>query len=158
MLLIFFLVTTSMGADKAIKRQLPPISPTEQQATAVSPGDVLHLEVRPRGVMTVDGKDVEARQLRQIVRNFIQERGASHLLQLCSDREAAYDTYYFVQNEIQMAYRQLRDERARQEYGRGYEQLSDAQRQTIDKAVPQRLAEDYDGASGDATNRKEEAQ
>ncbi len=28
MLLIFFLVTTSMGADKGIRRELPPLHPT----------------------------------------------------------------------------------------------------------------------------------
>lgn len=158
MLLIFFLVTTSMGADKAIKRELPPLNLKEQQATAVSPGAVLHVEVQPEGVVMIDGAEVAHGQLRETVRNFIQEHGSTHLLQLRSNREAAYDTYYFVQNEIQMAYRQLRDNRAREEYGHGYEQLTDAQRQSVDKAIPQRLAEDYDNSSPQGSSKESSSQ
>lgn len=155
MLLIFFLVTTSMGADKAIKRELPPLNPTEEQVTTVNPGAVLHVDVRAGGIITIDGNEVEAKQVRQTVKAFIKARGASHLLQVHSDPDAAYDTYYLVQNEIQMAYRQLRNERSQKEYGLSYDLLSDAQRRTVDKAVPQRLAEDYDS---NAADRKEAPQ
>ena len=39
MLLIFFLVTTSMDTDKGLKRRLPPISPKQEQQQQVEIND-----------------------------------------------------------------------------------------------------------------------
>ena len=54
-LLIFFLVTTSMDQNKGLVRQLPPMEPAEQPLTEVDRRDVLTFALAANGTVTVDG-------------------------------------------------------------------------------------------------------
>lgn len=144
MLLIFFLVTTSMGADKGIKRELPPLNPQEQQTAAVREGAVMHVDVMDDGTVRCDDQSVSLGQLKNTFKKFVEDKGLEHVFRLRCSREASYATYYQVQNALQSAYRELREARAQEAYKCSYEQCTDAQRRSVDKAVPQRIAEDYD--------------
>ena len=144
MLLIFFLVTTSMDGGKGITRELPPLNPQEQQVTSVQEGNVLHIDIRQTGQVFCNGKETPLNAVTGRAAEFIREKGDAHIIQLQSDRKASYDTYYKVQSAVQNAYLQLRGERTSQIYHCAYDQLTDDQKQAIDKALPQRVAEVYD--------------
>lgn len=146
MLLIFFLVTTSMDSDKGLSRRLPPADKTErQEETTVDQGALLRLQITADGRVLVDGKPVEATELRHRINVFIERVGRKHLISVDCDPHARYDTYFFLQNEMTAAYRIWRERVARKRYGRSYDGLSPAQRDEVNALCPQRIAEQYHG-------------
>jgi biopolymer transport protein ExbD len=144
MLLIFFLVTTSMDADKGITRELPPIDKkSENTPTNVANDKTLRLRIDDAGRLFCNGHPMEITALKDSAEHVIERGGKEHVIQLKTERNASYDSYFHVQNELVAAYNSIRNEKAVQAYGEPYEQLSEAQKETIIKAVPQRISETY---------------
>lgn len=144
MLLIFFLVTTSMDADKGITRELPPLDKkSENTPTNVSNDKILRLHIDNEGRLFCDDKPMELRTLKDSVENVIERGGKEHVIQLKTERDASYDAYFHVQNEIVAAYNDIRNQKAEQAYGEPFSELADPQKQSIVKAVPQRISETY---------------
>ena len=63
MLLIFFLVTTSMNLDKGLPRILPPAAPSEQVESQVDKGSLLRISISSNGDVKCDGRKVDMKQL-----------------------------------------------------------------------------------------------
>lgn len=146
MLLIFFLVTTSMDTDKGLSRQLPPADKTERlEETTVDKGTLLRIQISADNHVAIDGKPVSARDLRPRIERFIGQVGARHLISVDCDPHARYETYFLLQNEMIAAYKGWRDKVARRRYGHGYEALPPKQRDEVDRLCPQRIAEQYHG-------------
>lgn len=148
MLLILFLVTTSMDIDKGLSRQLPPVTPEEQQPADVKEGMVMRLAIEGDNSVTCDGKPVPMGQLRQTVETFVKSKGREHVIQLESSRQARYDTYFRVQNELVAAYHSLRNAQALRQYGRNYAHCSEAEQQQLREQIPQRISEVYNLEKG----------
>ena len=149
MLLILFLVTTSMDIDKGLSRQLPPLDPVmEQQPTDVEEGQVLRLKIEADNNLTCEGEPLLLSQLRKRVEDFVTKRGKDHILQLESSPQASYDVYFNVQNEIVAAYSALRDAQARMRFGKSFSRCSEEERNVLREAVPQRVSEVYPQEEG----------
>lgn len=148
MLLIFFLVTTSMDIDKGITRQLPPAEKQEQQESAVNKDRLMRIRITANDRVLMDDKPVTARQVRNRVETFIVQRGAGHLITIDADPMSSYDVYFTLQNEIVAAYKDWRNETAMRLYGRKYARLSQAERDHVKDLCPQRIAEQYNGQKG----------
>lgn len=144
MLLIFFLVTTSMDADKGITRELPPIDKkSENTPTNVSNDKTLRLRIDNDGKLYCNDRPMDVASLKDSAEHVIERGGKEHVIQLRTERNASYDAYFHVQNEIVAAYNAIRNERAVQAYGEPFEELSEPQKETIVKAIPQRISETY---------------
>lgn len=144
MLLIFFLVTTSMDADKGISRELPPIDKkSENTPTNVSNDKTLRLRIDDDGRLFCNDKPMNIGALKDSVEGVINRGGKEHVIQLRTGRDASYDSYFHVQNEIVAAYNDIRNQKAEQAYGEPFEELGQAQKESIVKAVPQRISETY---------------
>lgn len=143
MLLVFFLVTTSMDSDKGLGRQLPPLDPDEQETVQdVDRTKVLTICVKGNGQLTVDDKACPIDdKLRKDIRHFIIEKGPRHIIELQVDRTANYDTYFRLQNTIILAYKEIRDGAAKKKHGRTLAECNEEQREAIMKAYPQRITE-----------------
>jgi len=143
MLLIFFLVTTSMDSDKGLGRQLPPMDPEEQvEVQDVDKNKVLTLHLMKDSKLTMDDKAVAIDDnLRKDIRHFILEKGRTHIIELQLDRDADYDSYFRLQNQIVRAYRELRDAASKKKYGKMYAKCSEEERKKITKMFPQRIQE-----------------
>ena len=141
MLLIFFLVTTSMDADKGITRELDKKS--ENTPTNVSNDKILRLHIDNEGHLFCNDKPMELSALKDSAENVIERGGKEHVIQLKTERDASYDAYFHVQNEIVAAYNDIRNQKAEQAYGEPFSELADPQKQSIVKAVPQRISETY---------------
>ena len=143
MLLIFFLVTTSMDSSKGLGRQLPPIDPEQQEELMdVDKEKVLTLHLMEGGKLMMEEKNVGIDDaLRKQLRHFILEKGHSHIIELQIDRNADYDSYFRLQNQIVRAYRELRDAAAKKQYGKTYASLDEEQRDKITGQFPQRIQE-----------------
>lgn len=89
MLLIFFLVTTSMDSDKGLGRQLPPPEPDRQEeVTDVDRKLIMTLHLMAGGRLTANEKPAECdATLRKELRHFIIEKGRRHIIEL-QDRKS----------------------------------------------------------------------
>lgn len=149
MLLILFLVTTSMDIDKGLSRQLPPQDPTEEeQPMDVEEGRVLKLEIGSDNTLSCNGNELQISQLQQMVEKHVMKNGKEHVIQLTCNRQASYDAYFKVQDILVRAYTNLRNSLAMKRYGRPYNKCDDTQQEKLRGEVPQRISEVYLSAEG----------
>lgn len=168
LLLIFFLVTTTMDVDTGMKRTLPPwIDPTEQQNDVdVNERNVLKVNVARNGSIMVGTEVYRANDLNRTgghsrlsreVYHFLVDADKSNkkateidgnqydisegLVSLKADNESKYSVYLQVQDELTYAFNLYRDDISRLVYGVGYDELDDIQSANIRKAVPMKISE-----------------
>ena len=156
MLLIFFLVTTSMDTDKGITRQLPPNDDTEDNTVAdVSRDKIMQLRIMADNSLTVNGKAQRYDMLHDDIVRFVERVGQQHLITVEADGHADYDSYFALQGQIAEAFRLIRDKEAVRRYRKPMAQCSPSQRRSVMEACPQHVAEDYDTARHTTQSRKE---
>ena len=155
MLLIFFLVTTSMDVDKGLLRQLPSPEPQkkEQQQTVVDKANLMALRLTAGDTLLVNGKPMQVSQLKQETIRFVHRLGKKHLISIESDRDADYNLYFQMQNQLMEAYSQLRNETAQKKYHRDYALLNNDQKEQVRNICPQRITESYANAMTHADQR-----
>jgi len=142
MLLIFFLVTSSMDSDKVLRRQMPPLPQEEVPAQEVDMSKVITIAIGDDDSLRIDQQSVSLMDVQQRVEAFIAKAGHDeHIVKLDISPNASYDTYFQLQNSIVLAYRNLRDERAKKEYGHSLSKCSTKELQALAKYYPQRIAE-----------------
>ena len=144
MLLIFFLVTTSMDIDKGLLRQLPPADNTEQEAEAdIEKDNLMAFRIDADSRLYCNDQPTDTKNLRFSIQQFIKSKGKQHLITIDAHPAARYDTYFHLQDEIVAAYNTLRNKLATQRYGQPYANLSEEDKENIRKQLPQRIAEQY---------------
>lgn len=147
MLLIFFLVTTSMDVDKGLLRQLPSPEPQKkEQQTVVDKANLMELRLTAGDTLLVNGKPMQVSQLKEETIRFVHRLGKKHLISIESDRDADYNLYFQMQNQLMEAYSQLRNETAQKIYHRNYALLNNDQKEQVRNICPQRITESYANA------------
>lgn len=148
MLLIFFLVTTSMDVDKGLLRQLPSHEPQkkEQQQSVVDKANLMALRLTAGDTLLVNDKPMKVSQLKEETIRFVHRLGKKHLISIESDRDADYNLYFQMQNQLMEAYSQLRNETAQKKYHRDYALLNNDQKEQVRNICPQRITESYANA------------
>ena len=149
MLLIFFLVTTSMDVDKGLLRQLPSPEPQnkERQESVVDKENLLAIHLTAGDSLLVNDRPMKVGQLKDEVIRLVHRLGKKHLISVESDREADYNLYFQMQNELMEAYSQLRNETSQKKYHMNYAQLGNDQKEEVRKLCPQRITESYANAT-----------
>ena len=106
---IFILVTTSMDVDKGLLRQLPSPEPQkkEQQQTVVDKANLMALRLTAGDTLLVNDKPMKVSQLKEETIRFVHRLGKKHLISIESDRDADYNLYFQMQNQLMEAYRRL---------------------------------------------------
>ena len=152
MLLIFFLVTTSLDTDDGLTRYLPPMpQKNEQKQMDVNRNDIMNIRIDDSDLMTCNGDTISSQQLEKKVASFIIERGRKHVISVKADRHTSYEAYFAMQNVIVNAYSDVRDMMARRDYNTPYARCSQQQRDEIAKKCPQRISE-AEPTSGEGDN------
>jgi len=142
MLLVFFLVTSSMNADKGLGRKLPPMDDQQQEQQDINRQNVLQIRLDDRDVLYVDDKTVTHEELQQQVESFVASRQSDrHIIAVTTDRKTSYDAYFEMQNTVMRAYRSLRDQMARRQYGHSFSHCSPEEHDVIVKRYPLRISE-----------------
>ena len=108
MLLIFFLVTSSMDTDKGLMRQLPPPPQQEQPPTDIQKEHVMTVTIDAHDRLTCNGTLLTPAQLTQEVMRFVKGDPQKHVISVQTDRATTYEAYYRMQNAIVAAYQRLR--------------------------------------------------
>ncbi len=146
LLLIFFLVTTTMDADKGINRKLPPWDETQlDDPPPIKERNIFTVLINSNDQLLVEDDYMDISQLREACKAFIINNGDGScdycqggmrnpnssdnpdkaVVSLQNDRGTSYDMYIKVQNELVAAYEELRNEYSMQRFGKPYLELDD---------------------------------
>ena len=150
MLLIFFLVTSSMDTDKGLLRQLPPPPQEQQPPQDVRKDHVLQITLDAHDQLSIDGTLLTAPQLKDQILRFVAADRKDHVISIRTDRATTYEAYFRMQNAIVAAYNQLREQYSRERYGKGYGELAQEQRDEVNQYYPQRISESKPSEEGGA--------
>lgn len=141
MLLIFFLVTSSMDTDKGLLRQLPPLPQEQTPPTDVRKDHVMQVTLDARDQLAINGTLLTPRQLKEQIMAFVVADRTEHVISIRTDRATTYEAYFRMQNAIVAAYAQLREAYARERFGKSYSELVEEQRDEVNQYYPQRISE-----------------
>ncbi len=162
LLLIFFLVATTMNVDSGINRVLPPWSDEKQDAPDIKERNLLVVLVNTQDQILVQGQPVHITQLKDRAQEFILNYGndenlpekedteieligtypvSKGVISLQNDRGTSYDMYIKVQNELTRAFSEIRETVAQQKFGKKFTELNEDQRNAVQKAVPLKISE-----------------
>ena len=142
MLLIFFLVTSSMDTEKGLLRQMAPPPMEQQQPTDINKELVMRVELDGQDQLTCDGTPVDLKQLSDAVMAKVNVSRTGHVISIQADRATSYEAYFRMQNTIVNAYQILRERYAREHYGKSYAHCGNEERTAINEHYPQRISEE----------------
>lgn len=162
MLLIFFLITTSMDTDQGLPRRLPPAI-SEDVDIDVKKRNTLAILVSSGDRVMCQGEEIDIKQLKEKVKEFIKNPNndehypekieedvpyfgkmmitKNHVISLNTDRETGYQIYISVQNELATAYAELRDEISKQKFGKLFMELDESRTKAVKTIYPQKISE-----------------
>ena len=164
LLLIFFLVTTTMDVDSGIQRVLPPMPDPNQkdEGLEVNKRNLMLVFVNKADAVSVGGQIMDVTMIKDKVKEFILNPlddpnlpakkieqidligdypVSEGVVSLQNDRGTSYNMYIMVQNELTRAFNEVRNEVSMQKFGRRFDELSDDQRTAVAKAVPLKISE-----------------
>ncbi len=159
LLLIFFLVTTTIASDKGITVKLPPWSEEEVDPTQLNKRNVFSVLVNADNQLLVRGEPARVEDLRERAKEFIMnpqkredlaEKPTKAIISLKNDRGTKYETYLSVYNELKAAYSELWDEEARKTFGKPYnDKLPNELKKRVRSKIPFVLSEAEPTAFGE---------
>ncbi len=159
LLLVFFLVTTTMNPDTGITVKLPPWSEDDAQEVKLNKRNVFAVLVNANNDLLVRGEPEDITSLRERAKEFIAnpshredlaEAPNKAIISLKNDRGTKYATYIMVYNELKAAYRELWDAESQRLYGVPYsEDMSTEQKKKIRSKYPFILSEAEPTAFGE---------
>ena len=166
LLLVFFLVTTSMSTDKGLVRRLPPPVPKDKiddTEIEMNKRNVLQILVNSNNDLMVNGEVLEVSKLKEKAKEFIlnpsnseelpeKEVGSfgsfgnvmytkKHVISLQNDRGTQYQAYLDVQNALVAAYDEIRDDFSMQKRGKKFADQSEEEQKEVQKIFPQKISE-----------------
>ena len=163
LLLIFFLVTTTMDVDSGITRRLPPPVEDPEMDVKVKERNIMNVMINKYDKMLVNGKPGDIATLKDMTKEFITPRPndekapetevkeiellgnvmlSKGVVSLKNDRGTSYLMYIKVQNELARAFNEVKDEMSMKYFGQHYADLTDQGKiDAINKAVPVRISE-----------------
>lgn len=158
LLLIFFLVTTTIEEDKGVLVRLPPWSEEEPDILKFNKRNVYSILVNANNDLLVRGEPKQVGDLREDIKEFIMnptkredfaESSDEAIVSFKNDRGTKYETYIEVYNEIQAAYNELWDEYSNAKFSKDYEFLERADREAVRAVIPKKLSEAEPSAFGE---------
>ena len=146
LLLIFFLVTTTIETDAGLDRMLPPIEPPEEDVV-IKQKNIFTVNINRSGQLLVEDEITDIKELKEKAIAFLDNGGAAlgsvdycsyckgerddkssdnpikAVISLKNDRETKYGVYITVQNELVAAYNELRNREAKRLYNTSFTDL-----------------------------------
>jgi len=144
LLLIFFLVTTTIETDSGISRKLPPIE-EDQEDVVIKQKNIFTVLLNGKDQILVEDELMELEDIRAAAIEFLDNGGGKGedgcayckgkgdpgssdnpdkaIISLKNERETSYAAYISVQNELVAAYTHLRNLRGEELYGESYSEM-----------------------------------
>ena len=150
LLLIFFLVTTTIAEDKGVLVKLPPWSNEPPPEMKLNSRNVYSVLVNAQNQLLVRGELMDISELKDNTKVFIlnpqqlsnmSESPTKALISIKNDRGTEYATYLEVYNELKAAYNELWEEAAMARFGNNLDECTSAQQKEIRDAIPLVISE-----------------
>ena len=168
LLLIFFLVATTMNVDTGLVRVLPPMPDpnVKQEDIKVKERNLFPVLVAGNGTIMAKGEQIDISRLKDKAKEFVlnplddenlPEKEVKELelpdgsmwaypisqgvISLQTTRDTNYQVYIMVQNELTRAFNEIRDEVAMRKFGANFADLNEDQRNVVTKAGPLKISE-----------------
>jgi biopolymer transport protein ExbD len=120
LLLIFFLVTTTIASDKGLSILLPPKKdPNDNTIVEIKDHNVFKVLINSKDMLLVEDKPMDVVILKEEAKKFLSNNGVDpHLsenpqkavISVKTDRGTSYETYIKVMDQLKGAYHELRAE------------------------------------------------
>ena len=155
LLLIFFLVTTTLASDKSIQRKLPPICITDDCGGEIYERNILRVSLNGNQEIMVQDDIVAIDKLKDIVKTFVDNNGdntctycngfmdatssdnpSKAVVSLVSHPQSSYELFVSVQDELTKAYLELRKAYATNILGKSFDNLDESDMILLKKAYP----------------------
>ena len=163
LLLVFFLVTTTMDTDTGITRRLPPPIENPEMDVKVKERNIMNVMINKYDKLLVNGKPGDVATLKDLTKEFITPHPndeaapevevknielvgdvmlSKGVVSLQNDRGTSYVMYISVQNELARAFNEMKDEMSLKYFNQNYADLKDEDKiNAINKIVPVRISE-----------------
>ncbi|PCE63190.1 ExbD/TolR family protein [Sediminicola luteus] len=159
LLLIFFLVTTTIETDAGLDRMLPPDEPPTDEPVILKQKNIFTVNINQNGQLLVEDELTDLKDLRAKAIAFLDNGGAAAgsdlycdyckgerdeassdnpdkaIISLKNDRKTNYAVYITVQNELVGAYNDLRNRECQRLYKRNF---TDMEAEYLNPETPQR--------------------
>ncbi len=150
LLLIFFLVATTIQSDQGIMVKLPPWDPYHI-TVPLAHQNVLTVWVNARDELLVRGNRMHIDELSDHIKLFVlnpnqskemADKPTKAVVSLKSDRTTSYATYIEVYDQIKTAYHEMWDAESQKLYDRPYtDELTSIQKKVIRSKIPLLISE-----------------
>lgn len=166
MLLMFFLVVTTMDVDSGLERRLPQwIDPKDIEDTPpIKERNVFVVLVDRNNRLMVEGELTRVEDLKDKTKEFLTNPAndenlpekevkeipffgpyevltKSSVISLQNDIGTTYGTYIAVQNELLAAINELRDDLSKRKFGKAFKDLNSDQQDAVKEIYPQKISE-----------------
>jgi biopolymer transport protein ExbD len=164
LLLTFFLLTSSINTEQGIPRKLPPpkTEDAKDKQIDINRRNVLNVLVNFRDQISVNGEEIMITELKAKAKEFFSNPTndpnlpekiskpidgigdfpvSKGVVSLTNDQSTSYNMYVQVQNELQRAVNELRDETALQYFGKKFDGLDSAAQRAVSSAIPMSISE-----------------
>ena len=161
LLLIFFLVTTTMSTNTGMQRKLPPIE-KEKEKIEIIERNVMVVLINKDNNIAIKGRPILLTDICEKAKEFFSNPNdrddlpqkkekeipffgiymvSKGVVSLQTDRNTNYEKYLQVQNELVRAINELRDELSLQKFGMKFEDLGDDEQDAVGDAIPLAISE-----------------
>lgn len=160
LLLIFFLVTTTMDVDSGMYRKLPAYQEDNTQVPKISRRNLLEVKVNANNALLVGGNLMDISSLKETTKDFILKTGddmpervikdipffgkveiSRGIVSLQNDKGTSYATYIAVQDQLASAFNEVRDMRSQDKWGKPFSKLNAEQQEAIKDLIPMNISE-----------------
>ncbi|MFH5832003.1 biopolymer transporter ExbD [Halalkalibaculum sp. DA3122] len=151
LLLIFFLLVTTIDVDTGIGLVLPPEPEQDQEPPPIKERNMLKILVNAQGMVLLDEEPTSLPEVKDRVKEFIDNNGQDPdlsespdkaIVSIKTDRQTPYSVYIDMLDEVMGAYKELRDLAAQDRYGTTYDALEDESeaKQQIRDLYPKKIS------------------
>lgn len=160
LLLIFFLVTTTIASDKGIQRKLPPLCETEDCIGEIYERNILRISLNGKQEIMVEDEIVTIKNLKDMVKLFVDNNGdnscaycngykdvessdnpSKAIISLQNHSQTSYELFVKVQDELIKAYYELRQTYSQDILGKSFDNLDKEDIALLKKVYPFTISE-----------------
>ncbi len=164
LLLIFFLMVTTMDVEAGLQRRLPPMPDENQKQddVQINRRNILVVRINSYDVLLAGGQIMDVSLLKDKAKEFLTNPAnietlpdrkdkmiegfgnfavSEGVISLQNDRGTSYKAYIEVQNELVKAVNEIRDEFAMKNFGKVYISLDEDKQRIVRDAIPQNISE-----------------
>ncbi|MCC5905406.1 MAG: biopolymer transporter ExbD [Balneolaceae bacterium] len=150
LLLIFFLVVTTIDVDTGIGLVLPPI-PDDIEPPPVRERNLMNILVNAQGMVLINDQPSAIASVRESVREFVNNNGVDPelsespddaIVSIKTDRRTPYNVYIDMLDEVMGAYEELRHQASMEQFGVPFSSLESGseRRVQIQEMFPKQIS------------------